>query len=224
MTSSPEKPHCGQIDSVQCKERVRTSKTARITIKFSRKAWMNTEHFYPISKSIAPRGYLYQDMAVLLIGDSHVREIKSPHFQTKCMSGAGLKDVLSYLRENKLINFELIVVSVGINDLPELIGFHSPDKNKLIFLQIQKQIQTIMSMAKTKIVFATIPPKDLKKVAIRYPRKCNLHYSHTTNHTYWIRNHTTRTYDQTRPSTRHTAFYDLPELIGFHSPDENDQK
>ena len=85
----------------------------------------------------------------------------------------GLSDVLSYLREKNLNNFETIVVSVGINDLPELIGFN---KMKISFyLQIEKKHSKNYVSGKDQNCLCDYGTKRPEEGCHSYPRKCHLH-------------------------------------------------
>ena len=121
--------------------------------------------------------------SVLLVGDSRVKDVKSPLFATRCIPGARMSSIFSYLEINKNRLEErhsMVVVSAGINDLSDQLANGDVLYRRQIFLKFKNNIKKIKELLSIPITFTTIAPKDLKKTTTRYPKKSYYHPSAIT--------------------------------------------
>ena len=116
---------------------------------------------------------------VLLLGDSRVRDVRSPQFSTMCLPGATLSRILKKIKTVPLGDFDFIIVAAGINDLSSAVGTNSILENRSLFLKLKDLFYTIFNVCPQKIIIATLMPKLLKAEAsvFRYKRHCHHHPS-----------------------------------------------
>ena len=127
-------------------------------------------------------------MTTIVLADSRLKGIESERYfrddsvHLNVVSGSKIKDHKRFvrnLRKNKVYKSGqrlLFVISVGINDIPDNLSDKSVSKRRKVFKRVTGRYQSLVKEInkfgnKCKIVIATVPPKDLRKCANKYPAK-----------------------------------------------------
>lgn len=125
-------------------------------------------------------------MTTIILGDSRlkglhrIRGFQGRHIVLNVTSGAKLGDQKRFIKKERLQSIKgrkLFCVCLGINDIREDIGALNIDSQKRELTKVRQSITSIVQNIRkyhsnnTQIVIATIPPKDVKKAAEKYPSK-----------------------------------------------------
>ena len=116
----------------------------------------------------------------LLLGDFRVKHITSNRFKTKSFPEAKLSFFVAYVKnkKTKLENkYNQIILSAGINDITDKVPFENVVYRRNLFLKIKNYMIKIQDNLDIPVIFTTIVPRDLKKVASHFPHKCQFHSS-----------------------------------------------
>ena len=124
-------------------------------------------------------------MTTIILGDSrlkglhHFEGFQAQNIYLNIRSGAKLRDQKRFIKKRFLRHIrgrKLFFVCLGINDIPENIGTLTANGQKDELSKVRRKISSVIDNIKryhplALIVFATIPPKDVKKSAEKYPEK-----------------------------------------------------
>lgn len=119
-------------------------------------------------------------MSSVILADSRLRGIEHEHsFQSFILNvkpGSQIKDHKKFVKQLlKRKSPKLFIICVGINDIPEDIKDRTRNEREKLFVKITVKfhslVKTIKKSQNTKIIIATIPPKDLAKSVAKYPTK-----------------------------------------------------
>ncbi|MCG8049193.1 MAG: hypothetical protein N0E48_26940 [Candidatus Thiodiazotropha endolucinida] len=124
-------------------------------------------------------------MTTVILGDSRLKGLhrfegfQAQNIHLNIRSGEKLSDQKRFIKQRWLRHIrgrKLFLVCLGINDIPENIGTLSTPRQQEELSKVKGKINSVIDNIKryhpqSQTVFATIPPKDVRKSAEKYPHK-----------------------------------------------------
>ncbi|MES9905630.1 MAG: SGNH/GDSL hydrolase family protein [Sedimenticola sp.] len=134
-------------------------------------------------------------MSTVILADSRLKGIEKQHqfpssrFTFNVKSGSQIKDHKIFVKHLSKGHrqYQLYIIAVGINDIPEDIADKTPSEIEKLVTKIKAKFRSLCKSIKeispeASIVIATIPPKCLLQSVRKYPRKSTINEHDITKH------------------------------------------